>query len=509
MDLGWIGRHLAIKIIVTLTIFSSIVALTSTALQLYSEFNRDLDRLEQRIAQMKDGFAAALTTSLWTDNRLLVQRQVEGMRSLPDIVYVEVRTKDGEIIAAGEHQSDRVIAHRTSLLFVDQGQAQNVGTLTLIASLDGIYGRLADRVWLILGSNAAMALIVMGFLFFLVQLLVTRHLERIARHLSTVNPEREPVSLRLERSDSVRDELTTVVDSLNEMQAGLWKSMKGLRSRDAALKSSVAQLEQVKAELEERSRQLERMADDFSHEKEIAEAANRTKTEFLANMSHELRTPLNAIIGFSEIVAREMFGPMGNERYRSYAEDIGKSGAHLLSIVNDLLDLSRIEAGKAELHEEPVDVEQAINEALNMVKASLSSDELTLKTEFARPMPKLMADRRVFTQVVLNLLSNAVKFTEEGGFVTASCRVAPNGEFVIAVTDSGIGMPEDEIVNALKPFGQAESYMRHRYKGSGLGLPLSKSLVELHGGSLDIRSKVGGGTTVTIRFPATRVLAAA
>ena len=246
MNLGWIGKHLAIKIIVTLTIFSSIVTLALTAFQVYSEFNRDLDRLEQRIAQMKDGFAAALTTSLWTNNLLLVRRQVEGMRSLPDIVYVEVRTNDGEVVSAGEQPSDRVVAHRTSLLFVDQGQARNVGTLTLIASFDGIYDQLADRVWLILGSNAAITLLVMVFLFFLVQLLVTRHLERIARHLSAIKPEQEPVPLRLERSENGRDELTTMVESLNEMQAGLWKSMKGLRSRDAALKSSVAQLEQVR-----------------------------------------------------------------------------------------------------------------------------------------------------------------------------------------------------------------------------------------------------------------------
>ncbi len=507
MSFGWIGKRLAIRIIVTLTLFSSVITLVLTAYQLFSDFNRDLDLLDRQLTDIKQGFVGGLTTSLWLNDELLVRRQLEGMLGLPDMLYVEVRTRSGEVIAIGETKSGRVTAHRTNLLYVDGGEAQEVGTLTLIASLDGVYGRLLDRVWIILASNAAKTLIVSVFLFFLVQYLITRHLQRIARQVEHFDPQVEPRALTLDRSTKLHDELSTVVQAVNAMQANLWKMVKGLRSRDAALKNSVAKLERAKTALEARTRELERLADDYAHEKEAAEAANRGKTEFLANMSHELRTPLNAIIGFSEIIGREMFGPLDNDKYRSYAQDIGKSGAHLLSIVNDMLDLSRIEAGKTELNEEAIDLGQIARESLILVQASLDTRKITFQTEFDPELPKLRADRRAVKQILLNLLSNAVKFTDNDGAVTLRTTMDGNGSIQMAVRDTGIGMPEEEIEKVLKPFGQAESVMRYQHQGTGLGLSLSKSLVELHGGNLRIESQLGVGTTVMVHFPSERVVA--
>ena len=495
-----IRHRLAVRIIVVLTLFSSMITLALTALQLYNEFERDVALLDRRIGETKEGFAGSLTTSLWRDDMVLVRRQLEGMLRLPDMQYVEVRTPGGQTIEVGEAKKERVIAHRTSLLYVHAGQARDVGTLTLVASLDGAVDRLIDRVWLVLGSNAAKALIVSIFLFFLVQFLVTRHLTRIAHYLATLNPSSTPDRLGLQRSARTKDELSTVVEAVNELQVKLWESVSGLRSRDAALQASIEKLETAKAALERRGLELENLATDYAREKDAAEAANQSKSEFLANMSHELRTPLNAIIGFSEIISREMFGPVENEKYRVYAEDIRNSGSHLLSIVNDMLDLSRIEAGKTDLKFEMVRVKDAAEESLTLLKGSPDSEAREISVEISADLPDLIADRRSLRQIFLNLISNALKFTEPGGRILVAAFVE-DGDIVIRVSDDGIGMPEAEIAHVLKPFGQAESSFRRHQQGTGLGLPLSKSLVELHGASFDLRSQLGEGTVVTLRFP--------
>ena len=331
-------HRLAVKMIVALTLFSSMITLGLTALQLYREYQHDVTALDRRIVELKEGFAGGLTTSLWLKDELMMRRQMEGMYRLPDIVFVEIRTDGGGAVAFGEQPSGRMLAHRTMLHYVDAGAPKNVGILTIAASLDGPIDRLWERLWAVLASNAAKALFVSIFLFFAVHWLITRHLERIAAHLAAFSTDRAPVDLTLAKRPGAEDELSTVVEAVNKMQAELWESFNGLRSRDAALQESIGRLERAKADLEQRGLALEALARDHAAQKEVAEAANRGKTTFLANMSHELRTPLNAIIGFSEIIERQMFGPVSSPRYLDYAKDIKASGAHLLSIVNDMLD---------------------------------------------------------------------------------------------------------------------------------------------------------------------------
>ena len=241
--------------------------------------------------------------------------------------------------------------------------------------------------------------------------------------------------------------------------------------------------------------------------KEQAEIANRAKSEFLANMSHELRTPLNAIIGFAEIITGEVLGAVGNAKYRDYAKDISDSGQHLLEIINDILDLSKIETGQVALHEEEIDVPDVVRSCLKLLKERAKSAGVELVADFGNgAYPLLRADRRMVKQILVNLLSNAVKFTPRGGRVTASAQCDRASGCVLQISDTGIGIAPDDMQKALARFGQVEARLDRRFEGTGLGLPLSKSFVELHGGALELTSEVGVGTTVKVRFPPERML---
>ena len=239
---------------------------------------------------------------------------------------------------------------------------------------------------------------------------------------------------------------------------------------------------------------------------EQAEIANRFKSEFLANMSHELRTPLNAIIGFSNIIRDETFGPVGNPKYAEYITDINSAGEHLLAIINDILDLSKIEAGKVELHEESVDVVRILESCSILLNERAQRGGVSLNSDIADNIPPLYADKRKLRQILINLLSNAVKFTPAGGTVAISAWSRPDAGYVFQIADTGIGIALEDIPKVLAPFHQIDSRLGRQYEGTGLGLPLTRSLVELHGGSLDLQSEPGAGTTVTVRFPEARVM---
>jgi PAS domain S-box-containing protein len=241
--------------------------------------------------------------------------------------------------------------------------------------------------------------------------------------------------------------------------------------------------------------------------KRQAEQASNTKSEFLAKISHEIRTPLNAIIGFSELMAEERFGPIGNERYRDYLADINKSGRHVLDLVNDLLDISKIEAGKQELEFESVALNEAIGEAIAMVQPQANRNQIIVRSSLESTVPPVVADLRSIKQIVLNLLSNAIRFTHAGGQVIVSTSYTGDGAVLLRIRDSGIGMSEKELESALKPFQQVTAVGQRRGDGTGLGLPLTKALVEANRAEFGISSEPGQGTRVDIIFPPARVLA--
>ncbi|WP_422365992.1 PAS domain-containing sensor histidine kinase [Pelagibius sp.] len=239
--------------------------------------------------------------------------------------------------------------------------------------------------------------------------------------------------------------------------------------------------------------------------KELAEAANRTKSEFLANMSHELRTPLNAIIGFSELMLVTAKADTSSQQ-QEYLTDIHDAAHHLLSLINDILDLSKIEAGASELNEEVVDAAEVAESVLRVVRERADKAGVALTFTQEEPLPPIFVDERKLKQALLNLLTNAIKFTEESGFVTLKIKSAADSGFIFQVADSGIGMAPEDVPKALRKFGQVDSDLNRRYEGTGLGLPLTKALIEMHQGTLEVKSKRGKGTTVTLRLPAIRIV---
>jgi two-component system, cell cycle sensor histidine kinase PleC len=276
-----------------------------------------------------------------------------------------------------------------------------------------------------------------------------------------------------------------------------------IKQQEAARRKNEEALQAAVHDLQGSQEQLAELARKYEAEKIRAEGANKAKSEFLANMSHELRTPLNAINGFSEIMVNELFGPLGDKRYAEYVQDILNSGQHLLALINDILDMAKIEAGKLNIKFDPLRLDEVIEDAVRLMRNRAETAGLDLAVELPN-LPEIEADYRAIKQVLLNLLSNAVKFTPRGGRVTikATLETGPQGERVrVGVQDTGIGISEKDMHRLAKPFEQIESQLSKTQQGSGLGLALTKSLVEMHHGALDIESEPGKGTTVSFTLP--------
>jgi len=258
------------------------------------------------------------------------------------------------------------------------------------------------------------------------------------------------------------------------------------------------------------------IAMDFSSHKRLegslisakneAELANRTKSEFLANMSHELRTPLNAVIGFSEFIANETFGPLGDERYLEYIGDIRDSGTHLLNLINDILDVSKVEAGKMDLRESDIDLDEMMERCIRSVGGRAREARLTITNNVVRGLPLVRCDETKMRQILINLLNNAVKFTDPGGNIEVGGEISDDGELRIYIKDDGIGIAAKDMEAVFNVFGQAEATSERRFEGAGLGLPLTRALVELHGGELYLESELGVGTTAFVRLPENRLV---
>src|SRR3981189_1881783 len=272
-----------------------------------------------------------------------------------------------------------------------------------------------------------------------------------------------------------------------------------LVDNDLRLRATVIDLKRSQTALEQQALELADLAEKYSEEKNRAEEANQTKSKFLANMSHELRTPLNAIIGFSEIMESGMFGTLGSEKYQEYCHDILTSGHYLLEVINDILDMSKIEAGRMKLDMEQLDLSKTLAESLRVVSGRAEGKNLLLDADIDGPI-SVVADRRAIKQIIVNLLSNAVKFTPDGGQGVVRSRLLGES-IVLMIADTGIGIAPQSLLRLGRPFEQVESQLTKTYHGSGLGLAIARSLTNLHGGSMRLRSRLGTGTVVCVTLP--------
>jgi PAS domain S-box-containing protein len=253
--------------------------------------------------------------------------------------------------------------------------------------------------------------------------------------------------------------------------------------------------------------QWKRSEEELKAAKRSAETANQHKSDFLARVSHEIRTPLNAIIGFADMIASEHFGPAGHPRYVEYANDIGRSGRHVLDIVNDLLDISKIEAGEMDLEFSAVGINDCVSEAVSLVQPQANTQRVIIRTSLSQSVPDVVADLRSIKQIAINILANAIRFTPSGGQIVVSTAYEPTGSVALRIRDTGVGMSKADLEQAMKPFGQVSPGARHRGDGTGLGLPLTKAMTEANRALFSIQSSPNEGTLVEIVFPPQRVLA--
>lgn len=368
-----------------------------------------------------------------------------------------------------------ILLRQKDMVLNPDSEPETVGALYLEADLDTISDQMTDQ--LIATAIVCMGVLIVSYLLAIkLQRSISRPIQLLSDATRSVTVYKDYSVRVASKNERYSVEISQLVDSFNGM-------MKDIGDRDSKLMRKNIELERAK---------------------EMAEAANMSKSQFLANISHELRTPLNAIIGFSSIIVNQLFGSIGNDKYIDYGKDIHESGVHLLDIINDILDLSKAEAGKLSLRLESFDVYEAIRKCEHIVSERAMEGHVTLSTELQDDMPRMVADRVRFIQIILNVLSNAIKFTEEGGNVTLHIECEKAGDevhyFTFKVIDTGIGMRKEDIDMAFQTFGQVDSGLDRRYEGTGLGLPLTKKLVELHNGSIRIDSELHKGTTVTIRF---------
>jgi signal transduction histidine kinase len=465
----------------------------STALSGQDHAARLISDLRAESQILTSVFGDTLSDPLWDYDYEMVQLRLERLASTRSISAARVLDTQGEKLAEVRVGDFDPEVKGDFLVFDSEIVAETgeiVGTLQIWVSTAGV----SSAVWEAMRDDAATAAIlavITAIVVFVGVNLITDPLARVTDAM-----------IRIGEGD-----LGTVVpagsrnDEVSRMAAALERlRLNGLRVEQAerGLRRANTLLEQ---RVSERTAELERAR--FQ-----AEEANRAKTEFLANMSHDLRTPLNAILGFSEIMRARAFGELGDRRYAEYVDDIHHSGSLLLSLINDLLDISKVEAGKYELVEENLALDSLIQGSLRQVAGAAQAARQHLTAEVAPNMPVLWGDRRVLAQILNNLLSNAIKFTPEGGRIVVTAWTDALGRILLSVADDGIGMTEEGVAKALRPFEQAHSARAREHTGTGLGLHLCDNFMRLFGGTLEVQSQAGAGTTVTIAFPPARALGA-
>lgn len=487
-------RNLSVRHKVTaITVMTTTVVLALASLLFVGlEINNYRRALVQELTAIAQISASNSTAAIIFDDKAAAHETLTALSVRPNIESAAIFTPDRRPFAnhaAGDSHdgADMIPAYPTNLFlngdksyeFIWTRQSvdlygpieldgQTIGIIHIRSNLDQIIA----TIW----TYLAVVMMIIGLAVGVAWLLASRLQRQVTQPIfglldtvSAVARERD-YSLRAPKHSS--DELGALVDGFNAMLA----------------ETEVHRIELNSARKE-------------------AESASRMKSDFLAQMSHELRTPLNAILGFSDFMLSEPHGPLGHENYREYTRDIQSGGQHLLGVINDILDMSKIEAGGVELYEELVDPEALLDDSARMLRERAANAGLNLRAEVEPGLAHLFGDAQLIKRGLLNLLYNAIKFTPSGGQVTVRADQNADGGIALTVIDNGVGIAAQNIDHCLTPFGQAENVLRRTHDGTGLGLPMVKSLVELHGGALDLQSALGEGTKVTLQFPAQRTRA--
>lgn len=480
-SLNIVKNRLARKLAVLLFVIGIVIALFMTSIQLFLDFKNAIKAIENDFTQVEQTSLTSFSNSLWKLDDIQIQTQLDGLAKIPSFDYLAVVTT-GHKWESGQPGTTDDITHEYPLRHIKRGKDIEIGTLIIKSSLQNIYNGLYDKALVILINNGIYTLLIAAIVVVLVQFLLTRHLARLAEYLRTFGSvSGHTPALKLDRVSSAenKDELDLVVSAVNQMRADLERSALDIQLREQELILA----------------------------KEKAEVANRAKTDFLANMSHELRTPLNGVIGYAQMLTGQYMGPIGQPVYLEYAENIFVSGNHLLALISDLLDISKIEAGELELEDESLDLQDLFSDCLKMVQERANSGGINLVMTLRDNPPLLFADERRVKQITLNLLSNAIKFTPTGGSVNLELSVDETAGLILSVTDTGVGISPENLDKVMHPFVQVhEDSMTASQSGTGLGLSLVKALAEEHGAEIELTSVLGQGTTARVCFPAHRTI---
>lgn len=614
-----IRSGVARKLIIYVVLFSSCITLLTTTIQLYRDYNNDISLIEQQLQEIETVHLKSLTATLWVSDAKELKTHLDGILQRRDMQFLEIRDQDKVWVSVGDRQVDNAISRKYPMVYTHRGRDIEIGTLTIIASLSGVYQRLIDKVWVILINNGIKTFLVAGFILFIFYKLTTRHLIHIANFTRTfsvaidVNNEKKLLLDRKVNDDHQVDELDFVVDAINEMQSNINQSFVAFKaSQDQVqllmdstaeaiygidgqgrctfvnrsclkllgydnindlLGQNVHQLihhtrkdgvlypvedchiyrsatrgetthidseilwrknntsfaveywshpiyqanelvgavvtfiditdrKQAEIELKQHRDNLEELVEERTQElaqaRDAALAATQAKSEFLANMSHELRTPLNSIIGFSGIIKDGVVGPVNDEQNKQLAM-VYDSAKHLLELINEVLDLSKVEAGKLDINNSQLNVQFLLEELEELMSVQAQAKGLQLIVEAEKAPTRLYTDKNKLRQVLVNLLSNALKFTEQG-CVTLSCR--QQGEDVIfVVKDTGVGIDTEHLEGVFDAFRQVESSDTRVHQGTGLGLAICKEFLSLLGGEIKVESQIGQGSIFTICLP--------
>jgi len=528
-------NRISFKLARTGVAIAFLLGIILSSAQVYFDYSDQQIEFDAKVARiLKVGMPTA-TRSVHLLDPELAEEVVQGLMEYSFIINAQIND-DTSMILAQEVQSQNKSSTRwITRMIMEEFREFTVpldsgglvggapGSLTVDIDMDEAFSAFYKRSNNLVVAGIILPIILVNLLFVVFYVLLTKPLTRLAESFSRIELD-NPGHHRLEIDEAHKgDELGMLMkagnDFLENTEYHLYlreqaeQKLKEARDdlerrvevRTHELRREINERKSAETALQELNTSLEQKVEartrDLSQAKEYAEYANRTKSQFLANMSHELRTPLNAIIGFSQVMKDQMMGVMENRKYHEYSVDIHDSSNHLLHVISDILDLSKIEAGELSLDEEDLDVREVIDTCTVLLAGVISRKNLKLQVDVQKDMCRLRADKTRIRQVLINFLSNATKFTPDSGQVSLNVEVDEYGGVMFEVVDTGIGIPAEDIGRVLEPFAQVDDIFTRTHEGTGLGLSLSKLLVERHGGTLSLKSELGAGTRVSARFP--------